>query len=160
MAGTIKKLSLAIALCTAFLTPAHAHDYTVGTLQIIHPWTRPASGKVGGGFMTITNNGTEMERLKGGTLEWAGKFEIHQTIVQNGVLKMRPLAAGMEIKPSETVELFPGAAHVMFQDLRKPIEVGDVVKGTLLFARAGEVKVEYRVEIKVPTSDGHVDHGH
>ncbi len=42
-------------------SPAFAHDYTVGGLKIDHPWARatPKGASVGGGYMKITNTGTD-----------------------------------------------------------------------------------------------------
>ena len=77
----------------------------------------------------------------------------------NGVAQMRPIPPeGLEIKPGETVEFKPGSYHVMFMDLRQPIKPGDVVKGTLVFEKAGTVKVEYKVETKAPATGDHSGH--
>ena len=46
------------ALATA---PAQAEDVTVGSLKISAPWARatPKGASVGGGYMKITNTGTD-----------------------------------------------------------------------------------------------------
>ena len=57
-------------LTAAFLAvPALAHDYTAGALKIRHPWARatPKGAPVGGGYLSITNTGTEPDRLIGGS---------------------------------------------------------------------------------------------
>jgi copper(I)-binding protein len=59
---------------------------------------------------------------------------------------MRPLPAGLEIKPGQTVELKPGSYHLMFMQLKAPLEPGKSVKGTLVFEKAGTIEVEYTVE--------------
>ena len=66
--------------------------------------------------------------------------------MDDGVMKMRPLPNGIEIKPGETVELKPGSYHLMFVGLKQPFEKGKRVKGTLQFEKAGTVDVEYVVE--------------
>ena len=45
------------------------HDVTIGSLKISAPWARatPKGASVGGGYMKITNTGTEPDRLVGGT---------------------------------------------------------------------------------------------
>jgi copper(I)-binding protein len=63
--------------------------------------------------------------------------------MDEGVMRMRPLPNGIEIKPGETVELKPEGLHVMFVDLQKPIVVGDRIKGTLVFEKAGTVAIEF-----------------
>ena len=119
----------------------------VGSLSIEAPWTRatPAGAKVGGGFMKITNTGKEADRLVGGSMPQAGRFEVHEMAVTNGVMTMRPLEKGLEIKPGQTVERKPGSFHVMFMDLKEPLAQGKPAKGTLKFEKAGTVEVEYHV---------------
>jgi copper(I)-binding protein len=124
-----------------------ARTYRVGSLVIEAPWTRatPQGARVGGGYMRITNTGTEADRLTGGSATVAGRFEVHEMSVTDGVMRMRPLAQGLEIAPGQTVELRPGGYHVMFMELREGLREGGTVRGTLVFQRAGTVEVEYRV---------------
>jgi copper(I)-binding protein len=124
---------------------ARAHDYTLGSLHIEHPWTRatPKGAAVGGGYLKITNSGTQPDRLIGGSSTVAGRFEVHEMSMDNGVMRMRPLKNGLEIKPGQTVALAPGGLHIMLLDLKTPIKEGDHVKGTLVFEKAGSVDVDY-----------------
>lgn len=159
-----KFASVAVALAAvAASLPAFARDITVGTLKITEPWTRvtPEGAKVAGGFMTITNTGTEADVLVGGTFPLAGVFQVHEMAMEGGAMKMRELAAGLEIKPGATVELKPGSYHVMFMELREPIKATAPVKGTLVFKKAGTVEVEYTVApMGSKTSDGKGAAGH
>src|SRR3954470_21527212 len=95
---------------------AWAHDYTAGSLKIQHPWTRatPKGASVAGGYLKITNKGAEADRLVGGSFAAAGKFEMHEMKMANGVMQMRPIAGGIEIKPGQFVEFKPGGFHLMF----------------------------------------------
>ncbi|MCU0819620.1 MAG: copper chaperone PCu(A)C [Beijerinckiaceae bacterium] len=155
------------ALSLAFLplmlagSPAFAHDYKLGDLKIDHPWSRatPGGAKVAGGYMTITNNGKEADRLVGGTLLSAGIVEIHEMAMEGSTMRMRALPQGLEIKPGQTVELKPGGFHVMFLDLKSPLKEGETVKGTLVFQRAGTIEVEFKVEAR-GASGGHEHGGH
>ena len=126
---------------------APASTIKVGSLMIEAPWTRatPAGAKVAGGFMTITNTGSAPDRLIGGSFPLAGRFEVHEMAVANGIMTMRELAKGLEIAPGQKVELKPGGYHVMFMDLRSQVREGTPVKGTLVFEKAGTIEVEYRV---------------
>ena len=143
----MKSILLAAAFIFA-IGPAFAHDYKAGSIEIKHPWSRatPKGSEVAGGFMTLINTGTESDRLIGGSTVNAGKFEIHESAVEGGVMKMRPLLKGIEIKPGQTVELKPGSYHLMFVGLKAPFEKGKRVKGTLQFEKAGTVEVEYAIE--------------
>ena len=66
--------------------------------------------------------------------------------MEGNVMKMRPVANGIEIKPGQTVELNPSGYHVMFVDLKKQLMQGERFKATLEFAKAGKVGVEFAVE--------------
>jgi copper(I)-binding protein len=127
---------------------ANAQEFRAGTLVIDRPWTRatPGGAKVAGGFMTITNKGTEPDRLIGGSLPRAGRFEVHETRMEGNVMRMRPLPKGLEIAPGQTVTLAPGGYHVMFMELKQPLKQGERLRGQLVFERAGTVEVEYTVE--------------
>jgi len=140
-----------ILLAAAFaliVNSAFAAEYKAGSIQIKDPWARatPKGSEVGGGYMTLTNTGSEPDRLIGGSNAVAGKFEIHEMSMDGGVMKMRMMPKGIEIKPGQTVELKPGSYHLMFIGLKQPFEQGKRVKGTLQFEKAGTVEVEYAVE--------------
>ncbi len=144
------RLLTAAAVLTVALTGlqgARAEDFKAGSLEIAAPWTRatPPGAKVAGGFMAITNKGTEPDRLVGGSLPQAGRFEVHEMAVTDGVMKMRELDKGLEIKPGETVTLKPGGYHVMFIELKDQIKEGGKLAGTLKFEKAGEVAVTYEI---------------
>jgi periplasmic copper chaperone A len=126
---------------------AAAETYSAGGLQISNPWVRatPKGATVGAGYLTITNKGAESDRLIGGSAAPASRFEVHTTVIENGVARMRPVS-GLEIKPGETVELSPGGMHVMFVGLKQPLQQGQTVKGTLVFEKAGTVAIEFAVE--------------
>jgi periplasmic copper chaperone A len=140
--------SLFAALLAVTASSAHARDYRVGSLDISDPWSRatPKGAAVGGGYLKIKNGGTTPDRLTGGSSDVAAKVEVHTMTMDNGVMKMRPVEGGLEIKPGATVELKPGSYHLMFVGLKKPLAAGDHVKATLTFEKAGPVDVELDVK--------------
>lgn len=146
-----EKLALAVFACALVLFSAQAvlaHEYKAGSLEIIHPWARatPHGAKVGGGYVEIKNEGGTADRLVSATADVAGKVEIHEMGMKDGIMTMRPLANGLEIPAHGTVALKPGSYHIMFMDLKGPISVDKPVSGTLTFEKAGTVKVEFKVE--------------
>lgn len=144
------------ATFAAISTIAAAHDYTKGSLKIDHPWSRatPHGAQVAGGYLVIENKGADADRLVSATSEIAGRVEIHEMAVQDGIMKMRPLARGLEIKPGATAKLEPGGFHVMFMNLKRPLKQGEKFKGTLVFEKAGPLEVEFDVEA-MGASRGH-----
>jgi len=135
------------ALALAAGPPAHAADTAVGTLTIKEPWTRvtPPGAAVAAGFVTITNTGSAPDRLIGGSTAISKRVEVHEMSMHDGMMRMKELEGGLEIKPGETVELKPGSYHMMFMELTGAPAVGTPVKGKLTFEKAGSVDVEYTV---------------
>jgi hypothetical protein len=142
------RVTLGAAIVVGLGAAASAQKFEVKSIVIDRPWARatPGGAKVAGGYMIITNTGNEPDRLIGGALPQAGRFEVHEMRMQNNVMQMREVPGGLEIKPGEKVELKPGGYHVMFMDLREPLKQGDKLKGQLRFQKAGTVDIEYRVE--------------
>lgn len=146
----MKRLLSLLVLSTSIAvlaSPASAGDAAVGSIAVKQAWTRvtPPSAKVAGGFMTITNNGKETDRLIGGSAAIAGRLEVHEMAMDGGVMKMREVAGGLEIKPGQSVVLKPGSYHVMFMDLKSEPVAGTPVTGTLKFEKAGSVDIAYDV---------------
>jgi hypothetical protein len=137
----------ALKLAAAAMPAATAATFKVGTLTIEQPWTRatPGGAKVAGGYVKITNTGTLPDKLVGGSFERAGRFEVHEMSMNNGVMTMRPVSGGLDIAPGASVMLAPGGFHMMFMDLKQPLKEGDSVKGTLTFEKAGTVDVVFDV---------------
>jgi len=159
VATTLAVVPVASALIS---TQATAHQFKTGDLTLEHPWTRatPKGAMMGGGFVVIVNVGHAADRLIGGSLELAGRTEVHEMKMDGDVMKMRKLEGGLEIPADATVELKPGSFHLMFLDLKAPLEAGTKVKGTLVFEKAGEVPVEFAVEAIDAKAPDHQSGGH
>jgi periplasmic copper chaperone A len=148
MSSTVRPtLAALLGLAALAAAPAIAQDYNAGAIRIEAPWLRatPSGAKVAGGYMKLYNTGSEADRLVGGTVSMAGGFEVHEMRMDGSVMRMRELPDGLELPPGRSVELKPGAYHVMLTDLKQKLKEGDKVKGTLQFEKAGKVEVEYVV---------------
>ena len=124
-----------------------AADYDAGSIHIAQPWARatPKGAKSGAGYMTITNKGATPDRVSCVSSDASAQCQIHSMTMEGGVMKMRPVEGGLEIKPGETVTLQPSGFHVMLVNLKHPLEAGQTVKATLKFDTAGTVDVDYPV---------------
>jgi periplasmic copper chaperone A len=143
IAGLVTSLLVAAALAQPAAAPIKA-----GALQIEAPWLRatPGGAKVGAGYLRITNTGTEPDRLTGASMPLAGRGEVHEMTMQNGVMKMRGLGEGLTIDPGKGVELKPGGYHLMFLDMKGALKEGQMVDVTLMFEKAGNVTVPFPVQ--------------
>jgi periplasmic copper chaperone A len=138
--------AVAVLWCS-LAAPARTQEVKAGDLVITQAWARatPGGAKIGGGYLTIENKGSAPDRLIGGSADVAGKVEVHEMAMNNGVMTMRPLEKGLAIDPGKTVKLAPGGYHLMMFDLKSPLKQGEKLPVTLEFEKAGKVQVSLDV---------------
>lgn len=143
--------SFAVLTAVAFVPPVAGHaasaDYHVGSLQITQPWARatPQGADSGGAYMTVTNTGSKAARLHCVSSEAAAKCQIHEMTTTDGIMKMRPVEGGLEIKPGQTVTFKPGGYHLMLVDLKAPLQQGKTVEATLKVDNGETAQVEFPI---------------
>ena len=137
----------ALAAGAIAASAAVAHEYSLGALEIAHPYAveTPKTAKTGAGYLSVTNTGTTPDRLLAIRTDLP-RTEIHASEVDaQGVARMRPVEA-LDIPPGATVTLAPQGLHVMFMGLEAPLAAGASIPATLVFERAGEIAIEFKVE--------------
>lgn len=143
---------------------AHEHGYvTEGNISVKNPWARESPPTVTNGvvYMTLINKGTEPERLVGASVEVAEKAELHAHLMEEGIMKMRPVEA-VEVNPGQPTVLEPRGLHIMLINLKEPLKAGRRFPLTLHFDQTGEVSVDVIVHKmgETPGSEnGHRQHG-
>lgn len=123
------------------------------------PAASPGVGMTGTGaaYMTIANAGGETDRLVGGTTTIARVVEIHEIVPEGDVMRMRPLADGLEIPAGGEETLEPGGYHVMLIGLTEDLNPDMTFDLTLQFERAGEVTVPVGVRMQAEPADGEAE---
>jgi len=137
-----------VLLAVLSAAAARAQAFKAGDLVITQAWSRatPGGAKIGGGYLTIENKGAAPDRLIHCSSDNAGKIEVHEMSMNNGVMTMRPLDNGLTIEPGKIVKLAPGGLHLMMFDLKGPLKQGDKMPVTLEFEKAGKVTVTLDVQ--------------
>ena len=127
-----------VAFAAAMLIAAPALAQTPA-VQVDHAWARAtaASAKAGAIYLTLTDTGAP-DRVIGASTPVAATAEVHETINDNGVMRMRPVPA-LALETGTTVVLKPGGYHVMLMGLRQQLKPGDTFPVTLTFAQAPPV---------------------
>jgi hypothetical protein len=141
----------------------HGHgamaSFAVGDLVIESPWARESVTRTGAAYLTVRNGGDADDRLIGVATEVADKAELHASVVQDGVMRMRPLEA-VEVPAHGEAALEPGGIHVMLIGLKAPLEEGGTFALMLVFENAGEIEVMATIEDIAHGGAGHHhDHG-
>ena len=141
----------AIGLTALLLAvPATSNDKVTrfGDLTIEDAWAReaPPTAMASGAFLTIRNTGESDDRLIAASSDISDMTELHTTINDDGVMKMRHVEA-IEVPAGGTASLAPGGDHVMLMGLTESLVEGTWIALRLEFEQAGEV------EISVPVLD-------
>lgn len=105
---------------------------------------------VGGGFVTVTNNGDVDDRLIATSSPLAGSVELHDMAMQGEVMRMRKVDGGIVIAAGKTVTLTPGGLHMMFMKLTKPFAQGEKIAASLVFEKAGKIDIVLPVRAAGP----------
>jgi copper(I)-binding protein len=120
----------------------------VGDLAIAKPWARLGMRTRGvvGGYLTVANRGTMVDRLKSAASPAAGAVELHAIRVVGADIRVLPLPDGLAIPADAEVELKPRGYHLQLSGLKQPPAVGAELPVTLLFERAGRVDLTLRIQ--------------
>ena len=126
---------------------AAAAEYQLGSLQITQPWARatPKGAASGAAYMTVKNTGAKAARLRCVSSDSAAKCQIHEMSMTGGVMRMRPVEGGLEIKAGQTVTLQPGGFHMMLTGLKAPLQEGKMLEATLQTDGGGAAQVEFPI---------------
>ncbi len=98
----------------------------------------------GAAYMVIRNTGTEDDALVGASSDVAMTTEVHESYMEGDTMMMRRVER-ITVPASGEVVLEPGGYHVMFIDLKEPLQAGTTIDITLEFEKAGEIAVEAEV---------------
>ena len=155
----MKRFLLLFAVSFAITTSAAAHDYMLGDIHIMKPWSRPlpAVSVNGAAYMTIMNKGATPDRLLSVSTPAARKAELHNHTMEGGLMKMRPVGV-MEITPGNPSVLQPGGLHIMLMGLAEPLVEGRSFPLTLNFERAGSIEVTVVIFVPEESSSGDMHH--
>jgi copper(I)-binding protein len=146
----VHRISQAAAAAVLAGAAAFAGAQTAAAPQVQAAWARPTvqGQDAGGGFLRIVG-GAQADKLVSASAGIAGRVELHSMSMEGDVMRMRQVD-GIEVPAGKAVELKPGGLHLMFMDLKSPLKTGASFPLTLRFEKAGEVKVEVKVQPAAP----------
>lgn len=98
-------------------------------------------GGTGAAYFEILNPTAEDDALLAVATAVARAAEVHETLDDGGVLRMRAFPEGLPVPAHTTVVLEPGGKHVMLLALERELEPGEEIELELTFERAGALRV-------------------
>ena len=118
----------------------------IAQVKIDNAWARATAPgvKIAAGYMVIRNVAAKPDRLVGASSPSAEKVEMHVTVKDGDVARMREVK-GYDVPAKGAFELKPGSAHLMFVNIKAPFKQGEKIPVVLRFEKAGEVKTEFHV---------------
>lgn len=146
-----------------------------GSIRIEDAWARPASaqpsmkmttpsennhhhsqmsenpnsmaGSTSAIYLVIYNDSQKDDRLIAARSSVAEMVEIHETRMENDIMRMQQVNA-IDLPAKSKLELKPGGYHIMLINLKQDLSPGDKVPFTLVFEKQGEISLE--AEVRMP----------
>lgn len=130
---------MAMVLALGLADAASAHGYKRKSIEIVHPWTadKPQpGGRDAIVSMDIKNAGASADRLVSATSAIAERVE----------LATGSAAKAIEVAPRGRVDLTAKTQHLRLVGLKKSLAAYDTLPVTLVFERAGRIRIDVLVE--------------
>lgn len=130
-----------LALVASLFVFAGCEQTTADPIVVSDAWVRaiPPGGEMTAAYARIRNNADGAIRLVGASSPNFGRVELHETTMDDGVSKMRPVD-GFKIDASATLSLEAGGRHFMLRFARDLDSVGQSIPMSLAFRdAAGEL---------------------
>lgn len=73
------------------------------------------------GYFVLENRGGETIRITTVTSPQFGRIEMHETVIENDVARMRPIGE-IDVAPGERIVFEPGGMHLMLFEPTRPLD--------------------------------------
>ena len=132
-----------IFLVMAAILPLAAAEPAI---KVEDPWVRVTFGqsRVTAGYMTLIDQSGKGNALVGIEMADGAKADIHETVMDGDVMKMRQVKS-LAIPPGGKTELTPTGGHIMVMGLKGPLKVGETLPMLLKFADGTEKMAYFAV---------------
>ena len=149
---TIAAVLLAFAPVAASADGAHSQTKAtamVGEIHVSDGWVRAhLPNRPTAGYLSLKNTGDAADRLISASSPAFKTIEIHESRMEDGVMKMEPVT-GVSIDAGATAVLEPGGYHLMMFG-GSGLKEGDTVEVTMVFETAGSVTLTMPVSKRGP----------
>ena len=161
-------LGVVLAGCTTVVAPAETAADAMpamapepGKITVMDARSRPSpmAGGNGAAYLVVLNGLDADVQLTSAATDAADVVELHETVDDNGVMRMIPQPDGFTVPAGGSVELKPGGKHVMMIGLAKPLETGDEFELTLNFDNGESMTLTVPVADMSGEMPMNMDHG-
>ena len=122
------------------------HEKLAEKIDITNIWARQSFGqsKNSAIYMDIKNSG-DIDYIVDVQTDIAHMAELHKTVIESGISQMVHIDR-LALPKNVDVKLKPKGLHIMLMGLEKPLKPGDDFEVTLVFEKAGKIKVKVPVK--------------
>lgn len=144
-------LAIAAALFSVNGANAKHHkmvsDVKAQTMVVDNAWARAsnAATKTGAGYVHLVNKGDKDDYLVAVKDAVSAQTELHQMTLVDNVMKCKLLKEPILIKAHSEFTLKPGAYHIMFTNLKKPLVKGESFPAVFTFKHSAPVKATFAI---------------
>nr|WP_232477461.1 copper chaperone PCu(A)C [Roseomonas sp. KE0001] len=119
-------------------------------------WSRPALARIGTAvvYLSLRNGGSQPVRLLGGSTPVAERVEIHESVVEGRVARMRARPGGVVVPPGGVIRFEPSGLHLMLIKPAADLKAGQGFTLTLNFENGATFAVPVQVAMREPAA-GH-----
>lgn len=141
-----KTMLSSLLLFAAGLQPAWADDAVACAPAVRDGWIRltPAGMPMHAGFGTLENRCPASAVVVSASSPAYAEIELHESLLENGVSKMRPVSR-LQIPASAEVKLKPGGLHLMLMQPRASLQPGEQVQVELTLADGRKIQGQFSV---------------
>jgi copper(I)-binding protein len=114
-------------------------------IMVDNAWARASAGAAtaGAAYMTVMG-GAQPDTLVGASTPVATTAEVHESFVDGGMMRMRPVGS-LPVPSGKTVTFAPGGYHIMLMNLSHPLMAGETFPLTLKFEHAAPLTINVQV---------------
>jgi len=124
---------------TSTASPTLSILKAAGAVQFAQPWARPKTNLANqvsssAMYFTLVNTRDNSYNIVNISSDEVGSISIHNTVTDStGVSQMVPIDYPFLISGNMNVNFAPGGMHIMLEDLKRTLSVGDSISITFFF---------------------------
>jgi copper(I)-binding protein len=134
----------ALLLLTALLAPSAWANNDIQVTDLVLREMLPGV-KSTAGYFTVTNNSDKPVALQSVTGKMSTRIEIHEHLMENGMMEMQQVNDDIIIKAHEQLVFSPGGYHLMLFKPNRKIKKGEAFKLVLNFKTHKPITVDGKV---------------
>lgn len=125
--------------------------FSQSKIEIKNAWVRPAAkGTNSALFFTIQNNGAKADTLIDASSKVSDDVMIHETYSKGKDMMGMRMLKFVAVHAHEEIKFKPQGLHVMVMDLKENLKLGQTKEFSLVFKKAGTIKVRAKVKDMPP----------